>query len=157
MVHQSTFDHLRSQFDTTASMRWGVASAALGLCAWRWGASPVSSWGLKLVTGFGASLVLTLLAAAVLAVVARTLTSRAGAVAYGYFLNVLPRLLAKVQRAASAFAGVVVVAAPCWCISGSTNALAVALLGSLFCGAFAYCWVGLVVIAQDLSRTRIGF
>ena len=157
MVHQSTLDHLRSQFDATACMRWGAAGAAGGLCAWRWGTSPVSSWGLKLVTGFGASLVLPLLAATLLAVAARTLTRRAGALAYGDFLNVLPWLLAKVQRAASAFARVVVVAALCWGITGSTNALAVALLGSLFCGAFAYCWAGLVVIAQDLSRTRIGF
>lgn len=157
MVHQSTFDNLRSQFDATACMRWSAAGAAVGLCAWRWGTSSVYSWGLKLVTGFGASLVLPLFAATLLAVAARMLTSRAGALAYGDFLNVRPWLLAKVQRAASAFAGVGVVAALCWCITGSTNALAVALLGSVFCGAFAYCWVGLVVIAEDLRRTRIGF
>lgn len=133
---------------------WFAVGAAVGLCAWRLGASPVSAWGLKLATGFGAMLVLPLMAAIVLAIMARMVDGRAGALAYGDFFNILPWLLAKVQRAASAFFGVVTVAAVCWTVVGSTNALAVVLLGTLFGSAFAYCWAGMVFITRDVHLTR---
>jgi hypothetical protein len=109
---------------------------------------------LKFATGFGAMLVLPLLMTMVLAIVARTVTSRAGTLAYGDFLNLQPWLLGKTLRAASAFLGVAAAATVCWALTGSTNAISTALLGSLFAVTFAYCWAGMVIIARDLVQAR---
>lgn len=155
MRHQCAFPLLRSHFDTAAHLRWLSAGGVVGLCAWRWGGAPISAWGLQLVTGFGATLVVPLLLAIVLAIVARTRNNRAGTLAYGDFRNLQPWLLAKMLRAASAFMGVAAVATVCWYITGSAHALATALLGVWFAGVFAYCWAGMVIIADDLIQTRV--
>lgn len=155
MAHQSTLILLRSHLDTTACMQWFGAGAAVGICAWRWGTSPVSAWGLSVANGFGASLVLPLLITILLAIVARTVPSRTGLLAYGDFLNLLPWLLARLQRAAFAFFGVVVAAMLCWGITGSIHALEVALLGSMFGGTCAYIWASMVFIARDLRSPRV--
>lgn len=154
MPHPSAFTLLRSHFDAATSGMWFAVGAAVGLCAWRWGTSPVSAWGLKLATGFGAMLVLPLLATILLSITARTASGSAGALAYGDFRYILPWLLSKVLRAAATFWGVVAVAAVCWCITGSSNAQTVMLSGAFVAGVFTYCWAGTVIIAGDLKRIR---
>ncbi|GJJ03411.1 hypothetical protein RugamoR64_39490 [Duganella rhizosphaerae] len=151
MVQESTLAVLRPHFHSSVSLRWFAAGTAVGIYAWEWGQSPLSAWALKLVTGFGALLVLPLCVVSILAIVALMSKNRMGVLAYGDFRNFLPWVLAKLLRSASAFFGVVVVAGVCWCVSGSVNALVVASLGSFLGGALAYCWGGMLLIAQDLA------
>lgn len=150
MIQESTLAVLRRHFNWSLSLHWFSAGAAIGICAWVWGQSQLSAWALKLATGFGALLILPLFVIVMLAVVAAVAKSRMGVLAYGDFRNLLPWMLAKLLRSASAFFGVVIVAGFCWCASGSINALYVVVLGSFFGGALAYCWSGMVLIAQDL-------
>ncbi|MYM96624.1 hypothetical protein [Duganella vulcania] len=151
MVQGSSFTILRSHYDAASSLqRFGIG-VAVGIYAWGCGQSSLSAWAFKVVTGFGALLVLPLFFVTVLAIAALALNSRMGTLAYGDFLNLLPLVLTKLLRSASAFFGVVTVAWVCWCTVGSMNALYVALLGSIFGGMLAYCWAGMVLIAHALA------
>lgn len=154
MTQPAILSLLRAHFNTAAHVRWLAAGVVVGLCGWRWGASPVCAWSLKLVTGFGPMLMLPLLVGIALAGVARTMSSRTGTLAYGAFRKLQPWLLAKMLRAASAFVGVAAAATVCWGATGSTNAFATSLLGSLFAVTFAYSWAGMVIIAGDLVQSR---
>lgn len=74
--------------------------------------------------------------------------------AYGDFLNLLPWLLAQLLRASFVFFGVVAVAIVCCDVTGSSNAMEVTLMGSMFGGMFAYIWASLLLLAQDLEQQR---
>ena len=152
MVKESTYAVLHRYFDKTASLKSLAAGVVIGIPGWIWGESPVPAMALKFVSGFGWLLIALVFAAITLSFMAFYLKGRVGRLAHGDFQNALRWGHPKLLRAISVLFGLVSIAAVCWGLTGSINALKTVLLGALLVGTLFWCWGGLAVIADELSR-----
>jgi len=138
-------------FDKSASLTWLAAGVVIGISGWIWGESPVPAMALKFV-GFGWRLIALVFLALILSFMAFYLKGRAGCLAYEVFQNALRWSHTKLLRAISVLFGLVLIATVCWSVTGSINALKTALLCTLLGGTLFWCWGGLAVIADELSK-----
>ena len=135
-----------------AILKWVAVGFAASIPAWVWGDSPITAWVLKMASGFGWPLVVLTCMSIVLAVMAFFLKGRVGRLAYEGFRYALRWVHPKLLRATSVLWGMVVIAAICWCVTGSGNALGTALIGLLLSSTLFWWWSCLAVIADELSK-----
>ncbi len=154
MVKESIYAVLLRYLDKTASLRWQAAGIAIGIPGWIWGESPVPVFALEIVSGFGFGglLIALVIAAIILSFMALYLKGQAGRFAYGYFQKVLRWVHPKLLRAASVLFGLILIAAVCWAVTGSSNSSKTALLGALLVTILVWLWCGLAVIDNELSK-----
>ena len=152
MVKEPSYAVLLRYFDKTASLKGLAAGVVIGIPSWIWGESPVPAVALKFVSGFGWLLIALVFAAIILSFMAFYLEERVGRLAHGDFQNALRWGHPKLLRAIAVLFGLVVIAAVCWGVTGSINALKTALLGALLGSTLFWCWGGLAAIADELSK-----
>ena len=152
MTKESTYIVLLRYFDKTACLKWLSAGIAIGIPGWIWGESTIPALLLKYVSGFGWGLIALVYAAIILSFMALCLQGRVGHLSHGDFQNVLRWGHPKLLRVTSVLFGLVLIAAVCWGITGSVNALKTVLLGTLLSSALVWYWVGLAVIDDELLK-----
>lgn len=152
MSRKSTLQILHSHITMSIFSTWFVVGLLIGVSAWTWGCSPLPALALSVAAGFGWLLIFALCTTVALALTALLMKNRAAYLAYYYFQKLLPWVFGKLLRSTSVFFGLVAVAAVCSIVSGSEKAFLAALLGGILGSTLMYCWCGLSLISDELTK-----
>jgi hypothetical protein len=150
MNTKPVYQIVSERFDRFTFAIWCGTGSFLSVLTWLWGTSSLATDVLKRASGFSASLILFLLVAPAPALAAFFLAKQRK-FALGVLESVYRRALPMSFRTASFFLGVALIAGICWVVTGSANAGGSSLFSLLLSVELWWCWVGLVVIAEELT------
>lgn len=137
-------------FNNLIAALWLLVGLVVGVFGWTDGNSWLVGLALKLTSGYGAFLLIQVSALALLSLLTRSGRPATARYALGDFHNLLRITLGGLTRASGVLLGVALVAAVCWCVTGSGNALVSALIGGFIASVLIWFWVCLRALENHL-------